>query len=624
MLKRISRYRFATLLCLGILACAQAPGTQDHSEFELLGNYRALGGLVASTVAPGPTANSERLYASYLYADNTLDVVAMNPANGETEVFRNPVPGEYGARNIAVGPDGDVYLGTLPHAHFLRVDRHNHWLVDLGRPSPSEQYIWDVAFGADHRLYGVTYPGCRLVRYDPATHKLEDLGKLDPLEKYGRWIVAGKDGYLYIGLGTAKANIAVFDTRTGEFREVLPRDAQVVGVPKPYIGVDGKAYATLNDRLFQLDGFDIRELPPSAAAKPVNPDTLQDGRTLDLSEDGGVLTITQPKTHAQTRVKIFYQGEDLQVFRICFGPDGVLYGSSILPIHFLKVDLADHQVEKIGDLGGGEIYSFLPRDGHLLMGAYSGLAPLMSYMPEHPFRPAPDGNPALVNYPVLDHAWRPQAMIEGPDGLVYVGATAGYGQLEGPLLSWNGSAGSIQLHTGLVHDQSVVSLAVWKQFVVGGTTTTGGGGSHPTQTDARLILWNTQTHAKDFELIPVSGADFITDLITAGNGIIYGIAGSHGAQTLFTFDPGTRTIISRQSLPFHDVVYNSIGLLPDKTIVGLAREGIFTIDETTHQARLIATSPVKITGGFDLRDGAVYFISNSKVYRYRKAGQRVH
>ncbi len=260
------------------------------------------------------------------------------------------------------------------------------------------------------------------------------------------------------------------------------------------------------------------------------------------------------------------------------------------------------------------------------MGAYSGLAPLMSYLPSQPFKPAPNGNPALVDYPGSDHAWRPQAMIQGPDGLVYVGATAGYGQLEGPLLSWDGSAGTVHLHNNIVHDQSVVSLAVWKQFIVGGTTTTGGGGSHPTQTDARLFLWDTKTQAKDFDVIPVAGADLISDLIAAPNGLIYGIAvshggiaASHGAHTLFAFNPKTRSIPSRQLLPFHDVVYNSIGLLPDSTIVGLAEEGIFTIDQATNQARLIAPSPVKITGGFDLLDGAVYFISNSEIYRYRKA-----
>jgi hypothetical protein len=607
----------AIFLCLPIMLPAQK-AISKKTGFELLGRYKALGGLMASTVAPGPVKGSQRLYASYLYADNTLDVIAIDPKNGNSEVFHNPVPGEYGARNIAVGPNGDVYLGTLPHAHFLRVDRMNHRLVDLGKPSPSEEYIWDVAFGADHRLYGVTYPGCRLVRYDPATAKLADLGKMDPTEKYGRWIVGGSDGYMYIGIGTAKANIAVYNTKTGELREVLPKDAQVVGIPKPYIGVDGNAYATLNDQLYEIHGFSIRQIPEASKGKPVDHDILKNGDVLDLSE-GGTLSITNPRNHSVRKVKISYKGEDLEIFRLGFGPDGVLYGSSILPIEFVKFNLAKKSIEQLGELGGGEIYSFLPHNGRLLMGAYSGLSPLMSYQPRKPVNPAPNGNPMLVNYADSDHAWRPQAMILGPDGLVYVGATAGYGKLESPLLAWNGKPGSVQLYGNLVHNQSVVSLTSWKQDIVGGTTTLGGGGSHPTAAAAHLFLWNTTTKKKDCDVVPVADANTITDLITAKSGIVYGIAISGTTHTLFAFDPEERKVISQKLTPFHDVVYNGIGVASDGAIIGLAEDAIFTIDETSGDVRTIAVPPVKITGGFDLRHGDVYFISNSEVYRYRLA-----
>jgi hypothetical protein len=589
------------LVSIALSAAAQAPAA-GSSSFENLGRYRAYGGLMASTVAPGPDPGSQRLYASYLYADSTLDVIAIDPASGAAEVFHNPVPGEYGARNIAVGPDGDVYLGTLPHAHFLRVDRHAHRLLDLGRPSPSEEYIWDVAFGADQRLYGVTYPNCKLVRYDPATRKLEDLGRMDPTEKYGRWIVAGKDGFLYIGIGTAKANIAVYDTRTGQLREVLPKEAQTVGIAKPYIGVDGHAYATLDKRLFALDGFHIHE----------------------ITGGKGFLTETDPRTHDVKSLPISYKGEDLQIFRVGFASNGQLYGSSILPIHFIHFDLEHKQVDEVGDLGGGEVYSLLAHRGHLLMGTYAGLAPLMSYDPGAPFQPGPSGNPALILNPGVPEHWRPQAMIEGPNGHVFVGGTADYGKLEAPLLEWEPSASSIQLHGDLIHDQSVVSLAVWKNFIVGGTTTQGGGGSHPTQTDARIFLWDTTNNTKTFDTIPVSGAEFITDLVTAKDGLVYGIAIAHSGLNLFTFDPTTRTILMRKPLPFRDVVYNGIGVTPAGNILGLAQEGIFTIDSFTHDARLIAPSPVKITGGFALREGYVYFVSNSELYRYKEADSLAH
>lgn len=65
------------------------------------------------------------------------------------------------------------------------------------------------------------YPGCKLVRYDPKTAKLEDLGRMDPTEQYGRWIVGSKDGFMYMAIGTSKANIAAFNVKTGEHREIL-------------------------------------------------------------------------------------------------------------------------------------------------------------------------------------------------------------------------------------------------------------------------------------------------------------------------------------------------------------------------------------------------------------------
>src|SRR2546425_8616215 len=152
------------MLLLPALPMAAQPGT-----FETLATYRGLGGLVASCVGPGPTEGSERFYLSYLYLDNTIDVVAVDPDTGSFQVFPNPVSTESGARTMVTGPDGKLYLGTLPRAHLLQLDPKAGTLVDLGRPSTTEQYIWDLVFGSDGKLYGVTYPQSKLVRYDPTT-----------------------------------------------------------------------------------------------------------------------------------------------------------------------------------------------------------------------------------------------------------------------------------------------------------------------------------------------------------------------------------------------------------------------------------------------------------------------
>jgi streptogramin lyase len=587
-------------------ACAQQAG-----RFELLANYRGLGGLVGTTTGPGATAGSELYYASYLYDENTIGVISIDPESGATEVFANPVQGEYGARNLVAGPDGNLYLGTLPTAHFLKLDRKLGKLIDLGRPSATEEYIWDIAFGSDQRLYGVTYPNCKLVRYDPASGKLEDLGRLDATEQYGRWIVSSSDGFLYIGIGTSRANIAAFNVRTGEHREILPADAQKTGIAKVTRGQDGKLYGSIGERAFRLEGWTAKELAANEKPSEPAPDRLRDGRTLELT--ARTLTIIDEKTQAKVERHITYAGEALPLFRIAFGPDGGLYGSTILPIHFVQVDLEKHRVTELGDLGGGEFYSMLNHGGRLLMAAYSGLSPLMSYQPGASFHPAPKGgNPELVNFRGADSAWRPQAMISGPDGLVYVGAVAGYGQIQAPLTVWDPKRGTVRLYDGIVRDQSVVSLVVWKDRIVGGTTPDGGGGSHPTQTEARLFVWNPKTGKREFDIIPVPGARQITDLVAASNGLVYGIADG----TLFSFNPQSRQIVSKHKMPFSGLPYNSVALGPDGRIWGLAGDGIFAIDTKTDTVSLVARSPQRITGGFELRDGAIYFVSGSAVYRY--------
>ena len=78
----------------------------------------------------------------------------MDPLTGKADVFSSPIASEPGAWAMALGPDGQVYVGTLPQAHVLRLDWTQRKLVDMGRPSATEQYIWQLALGSDKRLYG--------------------------------------------------------------------------------------------------------------------------------------------------------------------------------------------------------------------------------------------------------------------------------------------------------------------------------------------------------------------------------------------------------------------------------------------------------------------------------------
>src|SRR5579872_296929 len=149
----------AMLLGLAIPAIGAAKASPprkgpSRKAFEKVGTGYGLGGVLNSIVGPGPTPGSERLYLSYIYADNTVDLVSIDPADGAHHVFESPARSEWGAWALAVGPDGNIYVGTLPGAHLFRLNPRSGEYVDLGRPAPTEQYIWQLTVGSDHRLYG--------------------------------------------------------------------------------------------------------------------------------------------------------------------------------------------------------------------------------------------------------------------------------------------------------------------------------------------------------------------------------------------------------------------------------------------------------------------------------------
>ncbi len=584
----------------------------DEGQFARVASYVGQGALVASAVAPGPRPGSERFFASFLYVNDTFEVASIDPDSGDFELLRNPIDGEYGARCMTVGPDGNVYLGTLPGAHFVKLDTKLRRLVDLGRPSRTESFVWDIAFGSDGRLYGVTQPNAKLVRYDPRSGAVEDLGRMDAEEEIGRYVATSADGFVYVGIGTRRMNVVAYAIATGEHRPILPERFRAIGIAGVFRGADGRVYAVAGAQRFRLD----REEATPVAATPgrAYPNRLRDGRTVALEHRS--LNIVDPKTREVVSHPFAYRGRGLPIFRLGLGPDGYLYASSILPARLLRIG-EQAEIEDLGELGDGEVYQFLAHRGKLLMGAYACAAPLMAYDPSKPFSASQWQNPTLQHFTGDDPTWRPQAFVNGPDGKAYVGAVAGYGKLGGPLCAWNVEASSVDAHTQIITDQSVSALAVWRQLIVGGTTIAGGSGTKPTQKSAKVFLWDPQNRKMIFSIEPVANAQSVDNLVVAPGGLVYGLAG----HQLFVFDIERRAVTLVKDLPFPGAsLPNTIGVGPDVRIWGLAAHvdasGVFAIDPRTHDVELVARAPQRITAGFAIKEGALWFASGPSIYRF--------
>ena len=156
---------------------------------------------------------------------------------------------------MAVGADGQVYVGTVGHAHILRVDWETKSLVDMGRPSETEQYIWQLAEGTDGKLYGCTYPQAKLVRFDPATGEGEDLGRMDDEELYARYVAADDNGFVYVGIGMSKRHLVAYEIATGEHRDILTPEMAGEGSCSLGRGIDGVVYAKSGSQSWSCSGL---------------------------------------------------------------------------------------------------------------------------------------------------------------------------------------------------------------------------------------------------------------------------------------------------------------------------------------------------------------------------------
>jgi outer membrane protein assembly factor BamB len=579
------------------------------ANFTCLVTYRGIGAVLASLVGPGPIPGSERLFQSHIYG-NTLDIVAVDPDSGEYQVFPGPVRGENGAWALAWGPDGNLYIGTLPHAHLFQLNPRTGVMTDLGRPSDSEEYIWRLTVAADGKLYGSTYPSAKLVRFDPATGRSEDLGSMDPDEQYALSIAASDDGYVYVGIGYGKTHLIAYEIASGHHRDILPVQDEGTGVVSVHRYSDERIYAGVGGKYFRVHGWELHTVDPALVPSLPETNRLRDGRLVVKAEEG-IVRVRDPNTKMTTEHPFLYAGKELGIFRLGMGPDGMLYGSGYMPAHLFRADPATGSLEDLGIVGDGEIYNFLPQKNSLLGAAYVGMSPLMIYHPSRPFAPGIDAqaNPLMVQVPEGFISWRPMAMINGPDGKVYLGAQAEYGKLGGPLVMWDLTTNQVESYDHLVTDQSVTSLTTAHGQIIGGTTIHGGGGSHETQTQATLFIWDPTIRRRVFDT-PVS-ASSITDLIAATEDRIYGFADG----TLFVFERSRRELMmTTASIP--GLIYNSVTLGQDGWVWGLSADGIFAIDPVSGFATPIARAPEPITAGFAVQWPYLYYASGARIYRY--------
>jgi streptogramin lyase len=583
-----------------------------HGNFERLGIPVRKGGLMGCIVGPDGKGG-ELLYFNFNQLSGLLFLVQVNPETGEARQF-NATQGP-GAWAFIAGPDEKVYLGTWDGALVLRFDpmQPDRGLQVVGKPSPTEDYLWQFDTGKDGQLYACTYPNAKLVRFDPATEVMEDLGRMHPTEMYARSVAVGPNGKVYVGIGTEKGDLVVYDPSTGKHRSILPEGLKgekgwsTVGVSRR---TDGQVYAEFGPNLMRLDDETATIVERGAGRLQLK---FKDGREV-VAYGRGTFSIKEPVTGKVVERTFKYEGAGDHIFMVGLGPSNCVYGSTAMPLEVFRYDPGAGRSEHLGAMPGGEVYSMIEHQQKLFLCYYGGAIMNLYDPAKHfwKFGSTPVCNPVSFGG-IGDGHLRPRAMIRGPGNLIYIGSEPPYGQLGGALAAWDPEQNrTVENYRNLVTNQSIASLT-WEPrsgLIFGGSGNYGGGGTRPVEKEAKFFAFDPKRKEKVFEsaLMPKAGKYAAT---VASQGKVFTANGNQ----MIVFDPQTMNIVKTLPLPGSQLDI-SLGENGKTRLVGLTTKGVYELDPVKMEIVRTANAPVPVSCGFALTDDAVYFGTKAELWRF--------
>ena len=384
---------------------------------------------------PGKEGKKDTIYLSCAQYQAPLFLLAVNPDSGEMKQFNGPLSSEMGSWGFAVDHEDRIYLGSYYHARLLRFDPKTERWDDLGQPGgQTESFICALTTAPDGKIWGGTYPSAKLFSYDPKTGESEEFGRMDP-DQFYCYPTAGGDGLIYCAIQFGKMDIVVFDPKKKTKTSLIPPENRKPVRVRLVKGNDEKIYAELlpSNQWFRIEeGTRLVEVAKSNIPLPSK--ELPDGRQFSVL-DNQILRIQNPSTKEEKEISLRYEASGAYIFVVGPGPDGKIYGSSMLPLRLFVYDPKDDHLTNLGKAAyaDGEIYSMGVLDGKLYLCSYPG-ARLSIYDPKKPLRfgSKEDDNPRDLG-PLGEEQDRPRAMITGPHGKVYIGSYPDYGHFGGAI-----------------------------------------------------------------------------------------------------------------------------------------------------------------------------------------------
>ncbi|MFW5868254.1 MAG: hypothetical protein ACOCX2_10585 [Armatimonadota bacterium] len=557
-------------------------------------------------------------------------ILLIDPETGETDQFYYPE----GVSNTPpfaslVSETGRFY--TVLGKNFVEFDpAAREWLFH-GVPPEAGMHVTGSAMcdGPDGRIFAGMHQNCQLISYDPETQELAAHGRLDEAEKYVNTLVAGPDGWVYAGIGTARQNVVAMNPETGERVQIPSEEERVHGSGHVRRGTDGEVYGRAADTWWRLRGGqaevvaaeDVPAAAPTGAidwgqrTAPLPGGTVA---TLDLPERE--LTIAPPEGEPRL-VEFDYESEGANITSVAAGPDDNIYASTSHPMHLVRYDPAADELTDLGhvpQIGGGNMCAMTTAGDGLYAASYAG-GQVWRYDPTLPFQPLSEDAPNPVELAQYKQdLCRPRACVaDDTERWVISGGYAGYGLVGGGLAVHDRETGETELltHEDVIEFESTITMRFLPSgHLIGGTSISAPGGGHPQSDEGTLYILDLESREVIYQTNPVEGAPDVFSIEVGPDGLVYGLA---SGSRFFVFDPQSREVIHREDLSeYGGLPRQTLVLGPDGNIYATFTSAIVRITPGTFEHEKLADPPKGIGAGAVIVEGRLYYASGSHLWSY--------
>lgn len=641
---------------------------EDEESVEVVPAYQNLGIQVYNNYVMRAVFGKEngRDVAYMVQVGDPAQLVVVDIQTEET-IQAIDLPGATGAWGMAVATDGMVYLGSYGTASLYRYDPSTDTIVNLGDPaegtaSPTTQFF-ELTPGVDGKIYGGVYPSGSVFEYDPVKG-FTNFGNPVPGQIYPRSVAYDKEeNMLYVGGGGTKNYLIRHDLNTDQKTNIMPaqynltstydlniagdklflkmdpgykmivldkvtgaviKDDELIhsrGVSEPH---EGKVYFTYGGILksYDLSTNQVEEIYTGSEVINFVSNVIGWGSAMidDPDYPGptliGVAGNNSAKvikynlergTLKQAIMPLPKQPIDLHITGQ--GPDGKIYAGGFLPGGMGIYD-PDTGLSTNNSIGQTEGMTSI--GDKMYFGTYPG-ANIFEYDTTKPWRSS--GSNRTVNKLFdlkTEHLQdRPFAML-GAENMLFIGTVPDYGKLGGAFSVYDPATKNLSVHTQIVPNQSIVSLAYKDGKIYAGSSIRGGLGSTPTESEAKLFVWDIARGIKEKEIVPVPGKGAITSLIEGPDGNIWGFA----MGTLFIYDPSSGEVIYQdEKFPDAGGQWRDASLVigKDGLVYGTMSGKLFSIHPDDKTLTVMRNQAAWLS-----RDnmGNLYFVTNNELWRH--------